>query len=1305
MHWQCYRIHQTLGRRDLLLFVIFSMTFLFFTQASTLGYSENIDLPSSSLSFSSSFSPAGTSFEQILGFQNHDPIISYYSIAIDNGIEVHSSAYTPTSLSGHPNVNSSGFYTASITRPVPFSYLTWSLQGSTQSILAAHAPEESMGRIGYAFTVSGRADAGGTSSTFQGPSIWASADYWFPNSEFLTDCSLVKVRLTFSSMRVQVYSTELTISASSGSGIAPLQVSFTASAKDGIAPYSYNWVFGGLGSSNLQNPSFTFQSPGVYTVQCTATDSVGITDTKSITIVVSSLWLDISSQGSGTTSPSEGSYSKAQGEQVTINANPSTGSALERWLLDGSDIGSANPVKVIMNSNHSLKAIFIEALSVSARASPPSGDAPLIVAFSSWASGGKPPYSFSWTFGDGGTSTNQNTSHAYSGPGSYTAILRATDSAGKIGECRLDIEVTDAAPGMLVWVTKSNDIAVAQGSSSSSTIGVFSSMPAVADLTLEWLGSVPASSSTFLSKVSAATNYTAMLSFSAGSNTPVGTYTLRVTASAGGLTGHADVMVTVSQSYCALTLFSGQGGTTSPKPGILYYPAGSQQQFTALPSVGYAFLQWRLDGAYYSSSAQVTLLIDRSHSLSASFYKLPPQVNGALTFETLRWNGTGWATGNFPDRGVVSIIAGLMNTSFSDSPHLFLLPLPVPFSFQFIPICDDGLLSNATSGPPTSKLFSLQTINSSGITSIMPAYASYPNFCPVRVDRGLMTIRLMIKASDFAVKIASPTPTWGSVEVSSDSPGWSLYSQNYSVYTNGFGDYLVDTGCNISVSAIAFNGYYFDRIVVGNRTYYSPEVEVGPVISNNSITVYYSAVPTTFNLEISSTSGGSTLPSPGDYDVLRYSTQDISISGVEDGFFFAGWFLDGAYAGGSPSISLLMDQDHSILAKFENSSYDPDRLNAKPCDLETGMMYRRLIVGECVGINVSGRVSGISSPTLVSVTAWFSNGSALHWDGTPGSDASDGYAVAGKAMTNGSGFFSIVLGNLSSCWIVGDLATGSNHSVFAEVRVTGLTTLAIGSWTAERILPHTSFSYNASGALAAIRLTYSDGSPLEGRAGSYLASFEEANFGTSAPNDASGDCTLWIPYRLMEGLPYISSNWSIALFSNLSGSPSTVPSVIPCQVRFSDISCQFLMHNDTHLALQVFDWGSAGLDVVEGASAIIWWGNSVEWGSRDIALNAQSFGSSTCSFVRNIDGSFSIVSSDQQSWQIDPSLSVDYDGAFMNGVILIVHQSLSQSLSECPAGSRLFLLLVPPNSSSVLYCPTRSGTFLLASSLAPPSGW
>ena len=71
----------------------------------------------------------------------------------------------------------------------------------------------------------------------------------------------------------------VTASGSPLSGDAPLTVSFMASASGGTGPYTYAWVFGDGGTSTDQNPTYTYNTPGSFTANCTATDSMSDTGT------------------------------------------------------------------------------------------------------------------------------------------------------------------------------------------------------------------------------------------------------------------------------------------------------------------------------------------------------------------------------------------------------------------------------------------------------------------------------------------------------------------------------------------------------------------------------------------------------------------------------------------------------------------------------------------------------------------------------------------------------------------------------------------------------------------------------------------------------------------------------------------------------------------------------------------------------------------------------------------------------------------------------------------------------------------
>ncbi|MBI2869657.1 MAG: PKD domain-containing protein [Chloroflexi bacterium] len=55
------------------------------------------------------------------------------------------------------------------------------------------------------------------------------------------------------------------------------------------------------------------------------------------------------------------------------------------------------------------------------------------IRFTAQVSGGFPPYSYQWDFGDGNTSNEVSPSHAYTSAGDYTVSLTVTDDRGNTG--------------------------------------------------------------------------------------------------------------------------------------------------------------------------------------------------------------------------------------------------------------------------------------------------------------------------------------------------------------------------------------------------------------------------------------------------------------------------------------------------------------------------------------------------------------------------------------------------------------------------------------------------------------------------------------------------------------------------------------------------------------------------------------------------------------------------------------------------------------------------------------------------------
>jgi PKD repeat protein len=133
-------------------------------------------------------------------------------------------------------------------------------------------------------------------------------------------------------------------SASPTSGEAPLAVQFQGSASGGSPPYSYLWQSDGELSSTAQNPSYTFDETGTFTITLTVTDSQDKTDSDSVIIriyekSVDSLKVILSASQTSGLAPLS----------VNFTANASGGTAPYTYAWDFADGGSS----ALQNPTHS----------------------------------------------------------------------------------------------------------------------------------------------------------------------------------------------------------------------------------------------------------------------------------------------------------------------------------------------------------------------------------------------------------------------------------------------------------------------------------------------------------------------------------------------------------------------------------------------------------------------------------------------------------------------------------------------------------------------------------------------------------------------------------------------------------------------------------------------------------------------------------------------------------------------------------------------------------------------------------------
>ncbi|MAB78558.1 MAG: cell surface protein, partial [Planctomycetes bacterium] len=238
------------------------------------------------------------------------------------------------------------------------------------------------------------------------------------------------------------------------SGVAPLSVAFS-DLSTGIVT-SWAWTFGDTGTSALQNPNHTYTAAGTYTVTLNVTGPGGI-DTNTKIGYITAIEPAPVAEFSGT--PTSG--------LAPLNVaftDLSTG-AVTSWAWSFGDTGTStlqNPshtyaaagtytVSLIATgpggSNTNTKLGYITAIEPAPVAefsgTPTSGLAPLSAAFTDLSIGAVT--SWTWTFGDAGTSSAQNPIHTYAAAGTYTVSLTATGPGGTDSITKVDYITVIAA--------------------------------------------------------------------------------------------------------------------------------------------------------------------------------------------------------------------------------------------------------------------------------------------------------------------------------------------------------------------------------------------------------------------------------------------------------------------------------------------------------------------------------------------------------------------------------------------------------------------------------------------------------------------------------------------------------------------------------------------------------------------------------------------------------------------------------------------------------------------------------------------
>ncbi|MCI4372058.1 MAG: PQQ-binding-like beta-propeller repeat protein [Thermoplasmata archaeon] len=137
-----------------------------------------------------------------------------------------------------------------------------------------------------------------------------------------------------------------------------------------------------------------------------------------------------------------------QGEFLVLNAT--SGSTLYQQAFNGTFVAAPSIARGEIFAgcgNDNVYAFSVE-LNSSARVSIPTSGTPQSETFAVAVSGGLPPYSYSWNFGDGGTSNLPNPSHTFGAAGTFEVSVNVTDLAGNVTSDHLVVVLNLPAPGI-----------------------------------------------------------------------------------------------------------------------------------------------------------------------------------------------------------------------------------------------------------------------------------------------------------------------------------------------------------------------------------------------------------------------------------------------------------------------------------------------------------------------------------------------------------------------------------------------------------------------------------------------------------------------------------------------------------------------------------------------------------------------------------------------------------------------------------------------------------------------------------------
>lgn len=432
-----------------------------------------------------------------------------------------------------------------------------------------------------------------------------------------------------------------------------LSTGFNPGILGGYPQYEFNWSFGDGNSSVYAcgypcsqyegSTSYSYSRPGDYKVNLSIRYSNGAVVNESFGIVVN---VDPTIVAL-TAAPNPAIL----GQPVTFNSSVTGGTPpyTYSWMFgDGGTGGNLGNITHIYTTNGPFVATLVVSdaadwglaktvnisieLSASVTANATLGAAPLVTGFASEVLGGVPGYTYSWEFGDGGTSAGANPSHVYANPGLYHVTLLVTDAEGHTATATWEVQVFQGG-GALQLGAQATKTTLTAGQTTNITLAPSGGS---GNYTITWT-SIP---------IGCVTIFALNLSCTPTEN---GTYTVSAEVTdARGDTASTYVTYTVGTNIVTITVTFVETGLPSGTGWSVTLNGMRQNSSTdgigfEEPKGEYTFLVGTVAGYAATPTAGNLMVNDTPVDIGVQFTPIPPGTYPVIFAETGLASGTMWS--------------------------------------------------------------------------------------------------------------------------------------------------------------------------------------------------------------------------------------------------------------------------------------------------------------------------------------------------------------------------------------------------------------------------------------------------------------------------------------------------------------------------------------------------------------------------------------------------------------------------------------------------------------------------------------